>query len=447
MQDIRSNQRVQRSIANPLTDMVSRVKIKNTSIINEANPNNLQIDILAGATPDHVKVTYYTITKLFDSDRDRNIAVMYASLDPETRPETIEEFYALQAEDPVYLTQALLKLLRTEKGEYFSTLMVGNSLMQTLSPTFLESFKAIADRQDSPTEDISLSEFLALYPDLGKVSPFDVRNFWDLNAGHYMFAYCIFFTLIGKSLNSNNYTGWMAQRTRSFSRPLGLSEKDPKFLYLRPTLSVCSNFYSEVRSFWEIRALYFGSLWAMSRGTDLRALGCRISVSLLRNAELTNFNMILMWIISINDILLGWNEISKYHPYICAAYAKYTSLGQMAPWAKLILPPDEVQEFASDKLVIPFSVARAISAKYGSATANQIEGVNRNSIMEKIISHALKIVSVAGGARTIDAMSIRAWKLNGYDNKDLMKLLDTGALEGEPEDQALLQEVDVGDRM
>lgn len=185
----------------------------------------------------------------------------------------------------------------------------------------------------------------------------------------------------------------------------------------------------------------------MSRGTDLRALGCRISVSLLRNAELTNFNMILMWIISINDILLGWNEISKYHPYICAAYAKYTSLGQMAPWAKLILPPDEVQEFASDKLVIPFSVARAISAKYGSATANQIEGVNRNSIMEKIISHALKIVSVAGGARTIDAMSIRAWKLNGYDNKDLMKLLDTGALEGEPEDQALLQEVDVGDRM
>lgn len=439
--------RRQRAVSNPLTDMVSLVKTRNSSIITEASTRYLKIETNAGPTPEHVKVTFYTITRLFENPEDPHIEIMWNTLNPDNRPETPEDLYELQLNNPMYLAQSLFKLYKLEKSEFFTTLMIANSLMNTLSPTFLASFNEIVDRQQSERAEISLTVFLAIYPSLASVNPFDLTRFWNLNAGHYMFGYSLFFTLIGKSLNSNNYTGWMTQRTRSFSRPLGLSEKDPKFALLRPTLTMCNNFYSEVRVFWEIRSLYFGSLWAMSKGVDLRAQGCRVAVALLRNAELTNFNLILMWIVSINDILLGWNELGKYHPYICAAYAKYLQLGEMAPWGKLILPPEEVQEFAADKLIVPFTVARALSAKYGSATANQIEGVTKNATVEKIVSHALKIVSIAGGARTIDVMSIRAWKLNGYENKELIQLLDQGALEGDVEETEVLRAIDVGERI
>ncbi|UHR49713.1 MAG: hypothetical protein FuLiV2_gp1 [Hangzhou lispivirus 1] len=417
--------------ASPVLDLVSQVKLKNSNVVNEASQRYLQMDINAGPAPEHVKVTFYTITRLFRNENDPNIRVVWNSLDPETRPETPAALYLLSLEDSEYLTQSLFKLLRTEKYDYFTTLMIGNSLMTTLSPNFLESLQAILDNQGAYHNAISLTEFIQLYPQLATANPFDLQRFWKMNPGHYMFGYSLFFTLIGKALNANNYQGWMTQRTRSFSRPLGLSEKDPKFAVLRPTLTVCYNFYTEVKTFWEIRALYFGTLWSMSKSSDLRAQGCRVSIALLRNAEMTNFSMILMWIISINEILMGWQELNKYHPYICAAYSKYQQMGDMAPWGKLILPPNEMTEFAAEKLIVPFSVARALSAKYGSATANQIEGVNKNSAVERIVTHALKIVSVAGGARTIDAMAVRAWKLDGYENKELVKLLDQGALEGE----------------
>lgn len=139
--------------------------------------------------------------------------------------------------------------------------------------------------------------------------------------------------------------------------------------------------------------------------------------------------MILTWILDTNDILLAWHEIGKFTPHICAAYSKYQQLGHMAPWAKMILPAVEVQEFSSDKLIIPFTVARAISAKYGSSTTNQIEGANNNTTIDRIVKKALKIVAIAGGARTVDVMVIRHWKLNGYQNTADIRELDTGALE------------------
>lgn len=249
--------------------------------------------------------------------------------------------------------------------------------------------------------------------------------------------------LIGKSLNANNYNGWMTQRTRSYSGPLGLKETDPKMRVLRPTMQIAVRFNTEVKIYWPVRQLYFRYIWAFSRREDLLAQGCRVCINLLRNAEMTNISMIILWIVTLNDILLGWEELAKYVPFLCAAYAKYRQIGNMAPWAKLILPPSEVQEFASEKLKVLFSVARALATKYGHTTARQIDGTMKDNTIQKIIEHAEKIVAYAGGARTIDTMAVRVWKMNSYNNPRLEALLDTGALEERTENyQEAVNEID-----
>lgn len=118
-----------------------------------------------------------------------------------------------------------------------------------------------------------------------------------------------------------------------------------------------------------------------------------------------------------------WNELAKYVPFICAAYAKYSSVGPLADWAKMVLPPDEVKEFASDKLLVPFTVARELSIKYGSSSGNLIEGASKNQTVTEIVM----IVRIAGGARTIDVMALRNWRYNGYENRALVRELDTCA--------------------
>lgn len=45
---------------------------------------------------------------------------------------------------------------------------------------------------------------------------------------------------------------------------------------------------------------------------------------------------------------------------------QYRNFGTNADWAKLLLPQEELKEFAADKLQILYTVARAISQKYGS---------------------------------------------------------------------------------
>ncbi|KAG8285402.1 hypothetical protein J6590_094739 [Homalodisca vitripennis] len=129
-----------------------------------------------------------------------------------------------------------------------------------------------------------------------------------------------------------------------------------------------------------------------------------------------------------------------------AAYAKYQQIGDMAPWAKLILPPEEVQEFNADKLRTIFSVARALSTRYGSSTTRQLERASKSNTTERIIEQPLKIVAYSGGARTVDAMAIRIWKLNGHANRTLVRELDTAAL-NEPIEQAIEDGAEIVQRM
>lgn len=176
-----------------------------------------------------------------------------------------------------------------------------------------------------------------------------------------------------------------------------------------------------------MRRRFFIEAWALSKQNNTLGIGMRIAVNLLRGAEMTNLSMILLWIAILNPDLLFWNELAKYLPFLYAAYTRYKSFNQYADWAKLMVPPEDLREFASEKLQVLYTVARSISQHYGSVSASFIERTNQADGTKEIVRQALNIEKIAGGARTIDVMALRSWRYKGFTNGKLVAELDTGA--------------------
>lgn len=166
--------------------------------------------------------------------------------------------------------RCILKTFRGSKVPQYGTLALANSLMCLMAPGFKPYLISLCDRNSIHTEDISLSLFIETHSECATVNCFDIRSYQKLSPSHYIFGAGLFFTLIGKSLKSNNYQGWMNQRLKSFSKPLGLSITDNKLVHLRPSLQIASHFYEEMRVYWDLRALHFGMMWSMSRDSDLK---------------------------------------------------------------------------------------------------------------------------------------------------------------------------------
>lgn len=347
---------------NQAVALVNAIRLSTAQVINEANQANLQLPIDIGTTPEFLRLKIVWITSLFEN-AEADQAQAATDLLRQAIGEEFDNLDGILEDEGLMreiLARCLFKLLCKAKPGYFTTLMIVNSLLKIMCSNFYTDMNALLDNADIDHQDCSMIEFIALYPEIALCEPFDLRDYKNLNPSHYIFGLCILLNLIGKGLTANNYTGWMTQRTRSYSVPLGLKETDPKLKHLRPSQTVAIQFNAEVKIYWRIRRLYFRYIWSMHKGEDLLAQGARICVNLLRFSEMTNVSMIFLWILTLNEILLGWAELAKFVPHLCAAYAKYQQLGSLAPWAKLILPPDEVQEFNAEKLKTLFSVAHLL---------------------------------------------------------------------------------------
>ncbi|KAG8255009.1 hypothetical protein J6590_102841 [Homalodisca vitripennis] len=220
---------------------------------------------------------------------------------------------------------------------------------------------------------------------------------------------------------------WMERRIRSFSTPLGLAAQDMLVGDLQPPLAFCQRFNAEVKVFWRVRRLFFMNILGMSSRSHLLAQGMRVTRTLLRGAELSNWIYILHWIILLNPDLLMWNELSKFIPMLVAASLKYAELGELAPWCKLILPIEELTEFRADNLNVPYAVAQGIASEFGTGSNRNLVGAEKDPHIKNVVKHAIYIVKVAGGAKTVDVMALRQWRYNGYQNPRLESALNTGA--------------------
>lgn len=304
--------------------------------------------------------------------------------------------------------------------------MIASALIGLCDPNFILDLTGILASLSIVVRACTLDEFVQLMEwDTDRHN--DISNLDKANVAHYVLAASLIINLIGKNVNATNFPEWKQRRILSYSAPLMLPQNDSLTIKMVPSLTFAMNFYSEVRAFWQIRRRFFIEGWALSRQNNTLGIGMKIAINLLRGAEMTNLSMILLWIATLNPDLLFWNELAKYLPFLYAAYTRYKSFNQYSDWAKLMIPPDELREFASDKLQVLYTVARAISQRYGSASVSYIEGTNDAEGTKEIVRQALNIVKVAGGARTIDVMALRRWRYNGFSNGKLVAELDTGA--------------------
>lgn len=249
-----------------------------------------------------------------------------------------------------------------------------------------------------------------------------------MDAHHFVFALSIILILIGKRLDATNYTAWISRRKKSYAAPLGLTEFDSITPKLLPSESFAAAFYENVRIYWRVRRQFFLNIYGMSMRPDLLGAGMSVVIALLRGAEMTNWTFISYWLLEINPELLMWNELAKHWPALCAAAAKFNSLGQYESPAKLVFPPEEVPEFQAAKLAVPYAVARDISEKYGNASVNQIVRTKRDSTTTETVTHALMLIRIAGGAKTVDTMALRSWKFNGFKNDRLERFFFDGSI-------------------
>lgn len=130
--------------------------------------------------------------------------------------------------------------------------------------------------------------------------------------------------LIGKNVNTTNYAEWKQRRIRSYSAPLMLPNSDANSIKVVPSLQYAMRFYSEVRSYWQIRRR-FSMMLGHCQNKIILWNRDEDAVNLLRGAEMTNSSMILLWIATLNPDLLFWNELAKYLPHSCMRLTPDTS--------------------------------------------------------------------------------------------------------------------------
>lgn len=399
--------------------------------VSSTNRANLSIDCTVGVIPDFLIDTFYIIDNRATDAELWEQVIEYAGLEDEEDANGVvinpirpaPELYAVPDELQFKRLINLMVLGKTKRG---TSLMIAAALVGICDSNFTTGLMGILTSQNTNIQVCNLDEFVEIFG-LTTTKHNQIANLRDLSAAHYVLSLCFLMNLLGKNISSVNYPEWKQRRLRSYAAPLMLTPNDPLNFKVVPPLDFAMKFYSEVRSMWQVRRRFFIECIALSRQPGLLGVGLSISANLLRGAEMTNLSMILLWIATLNPDLLFWNELAKYLPFLYAAYSRYKSFGANADWAKLLLPPDELKEFASDKLQVLYTVARAISQRYGSSSVANIEGTNEADGTTEIVRQALNIVKIAGGARTIDVMALRQWRYNGFTNTRLTEELNTGA--------------------
>lgn len=324
-----------------------------------------------------------------------------------------------------------MKLVNFSGEGHFTSIMIGTALVSVANPSFKNELRLVLETAKLMIYERSIDQFIALYPELTGADIDNITMYNNMQPSHYVFGTSILLNLIEKNLNSTNYSAWISRRKRSYANPLGLTEFDPLLALLVPSQIFAERFYNNSRVYFPLRRLLFLNIYGISKNGDLLGNGMSVALTLLKYAEMANWALISYWLLELNPDLLMWNELAKYWPAICAAASKFASLGEFAPWAKLAFPPDELPEFSAEKLALPYVVARALSQKYGNQTVNQLLGAKQDSTTKEIVACALTIVRIAGGAKTVDVMALRAWRYNGHCNPRLEEALDTGALDKE----------------
>lgn len=164
--------------------------------------------------------------------------------------------------------------------------MIAAAIIALCDSNFTDDLVTVVGQLSMKVETCSLDDFVEV---MGIVTERhnQIENLKGLNVAHYVLSASMLINLIGKNVNATNYSEWKQRRIRSYSAPLMLAASDPNAIRVVPSLQFAMHFYSEVRSYWQIRRRFFIEAWALSRQNNTLGIG-------MRGAEITNLSMVLI---------------------------------------------------------------------------------------------------------------------------------------------------------
>jgi len=226
---------------------------------------------------------------------------------------------------------------------------------------------------------------------MGQVNLPDARMFAGATAPHLIAILSLLNLFIGKDLNINNVDEYLKRRLQAVASALGVRDDPLLVSEYKPSLKFCRNFNSEVRIYWNVRRTFLYNIYKLASRNNMLSREMKITLNLLRFAEMANFSFINQYLVLKNSDILAWAALDKYLPALVSAYTKYYSLGEFAPWAKLLFPPNELEEFLPGKLKTLYAIASKLAQAEGNTVAARLEGSQVNQEIETLVKQALII--------------------------------------------------------
>lgn len=97
------------------------------------------------------------------------------------------------------------------------------------------------------------------------------------------------------------------------------------------------------------------------------------------------------------------------------------SLGDNAPYCKILFEPEQVAEFNRNNLWLFSTISRAIAERDGQKLVKFYKGFIQNDATSRIITQALLIVDYYGGAITHATNAVDKSILISEDNEDIRR--------------------------
>lgn len=147
----------------------------------------------------------------------------------------------------------------------------------------------------------------------------------------------------------------------------------------------------------------------------------KITLQYFSMAELTGFATAYDYIVNKNPILLSWNGLGKYTPYLLAAINAFRKMGEDGPYCKFLYPSEKLGASHGSKIGIFTAVAAEISILEGHQNFANYQGVVRSDITKGLAQKCAEIVTAFGGATTISTKALRDEHLIDLDQQPRIK--------------------------
>lgn len=172
----------------------------------------------------------------------------------------------------------------------------------------------------------------------------------------------VHWNFLTKKLTALNLEQWYKRRRAAYARSCLADEEDPSLAELRPDLGYVSRVNSSMAAGFHLKRQIFLSIRATSQMETHPLTGIsKITMQYFSMAELTGFATAYDYIIVKNPILLSWNGLGKYTPYLLAAINAFRKMGEDGPYCKFLYPSEKLGAFHSSKIGIFTAVAAEIS--------------------------------------------------------------------------------------